>query len=289
MDNLDSADSRFNRLDDLNSPQSSSENDYLSGDDLAEGIYSPQLRLKRVSLMTRRIGGIAGTQILTDISFEVFKGDRLSIVGPSGAGKTSLLRLLNRLSEPTYGTIYLESQDYRKIPVIQLRRQVMLVPQEPKLLGMTVQQALFYPLTLQQLPQPQIQERVDTCREQLHIPAEWLERTELELSVGQRQLVAIARALVIQPKILLLDEPTSALDVGIASHVLGVLTDLAQTGKMAILMVNHQLDLAQLFCTRVLYLQEGQLQQDVPVTQVDWKQMRESLVQAEAQAAQDWL
>lgn len=230
-----------------------------------------------------------GTPILTDISFEVFESDRYCIIGPSGAGKTSLLRLLNRLSEPTSGKLYLEGQNYQKIPVIELRRQVMLVPQEAKLLGMTVQQALSYPLTLQQLPEPQIQERVEVCREQLHIPREWLERTELELSVGQRQLVAIARALVIQPKILLLDEPTSALDAGLAAHVLGVITDLAQKEHIAVLMVNHQLDLAQQFCTRVLYLQEGQLQKDAPASEIDWQQLRETLVEAEAQAAQEWL
>jgi D-methionine transport system ATP-binding protein len=111
----------------------------------------------------------------------------------------------------------------------------------------------------------------------------------LQLSVGQRQLVAIARALLIQPKILLLDEPTSALDAGLASHVLSVLADLALKGKIAILMVNHQLDMAQLFCTRVLYLQNGQLLQDASVAQIDWKQLRETLVQAEAQASQEWL
>lgn len=267
MDNLDSSDSRFNQLDNL----------------------APQLRLKRVSLNTKRKGGIAGTPILTDISFEVFPGNRLAIIGPSGAGKTSLLRLLNRLSEPTSGKIYLKNQDYQKIPVIELRRQVMLVAQEPKLLGMTVSQALAYPLTLQQLPQTEIQERITTSREQLHIPSEWLERTELELSVGQRQLVAIARALIIQPKILLLDEPTSALDAGLAAHVLNVITDLSQTANLAVIMVNHQLDLAQLFSTRVLYLQAGQLQQDALVDQINWKHLRESLVKAEAQAAQEWL
>ncbi len=281
MDDLDSSDSRFNQLNDLNYPQGSEDN-YLTS-------TSPQLQLKRVSLSTSMRAGITGTPILTDISFEVFKGDRIAIIGPSGAGKTSLLRLLNRLIDPTSGAIYLENQDYQKIPVLPLRRQVMLVPQEAKLLGMTVRQALAYPLTLQELPQRQIQERVEGCREKLHIPEEWLERTELELSVGQRQLVAIARALVSQPKILLLDEPTSALDVGLASHVLGVLGDLAHKGKMAILMVNHQLDMAQLFCRRVLYFQEGQLRQDAPVAQVDWRQLRETLVQAEAQAAQDWL
>jgi len=281
MDDLDSSNSGFNHIKDSTHPETSNDHDRAS--------TAAQLQLTQVNLVTSMNGIITGTPILTDISFDVFKGDRLGIIGPSGAGKTSLLRLLNRLSEPTGGRIYLENQDYRKIPVLQLRRQVMLVPQEPKLLGMTVQQALAYPLTLQQLPQRQIQERLDACMNQLHIPGDWLERTELQLSVGQRQLVAIARALVIQPKILLLDEPTSALDAGRASHVLGVLADLAQKGNMAILMVNHQLDMAQLFCTRVLYLQGGQLLQDVPLAQIDWKQLRETLVQAEAQAAQEWL
>jgi D-methionine transport system ATP-binding protein len=280
MDDLDSSDSGFNGIDKLNHPQNREDN-YLT-------FTLPQLRLKQVSLVTSGRGPIKGTPILTDISFEVFQSDRVALIGPSGAGKTSLLRLLNRLSEPTAGSIYLENQDYQKIPVLQLRRQVMLVPQEPKLLGMTVQQALAYPLTLQQLPQRQIQERLDACREQLHIPGEWLERTELQLSVGQRQLVAIARALVIQPKILLLDEPTSALDAGLASHVLGVLADLAVKDKIAILMVNHQLDMAQLFCNRVLYLQGGQLLQDAPVAQIDWKQLRENLVKTSEQASQDW-
>ncbi|HEY9609989.1 ABC transporter ATP-binding protein [Allocoleopsis sp.] len=245
----------------------------------------PQLRVEQLSLTT----SLSAQYLLSNISFEVAAGSRLCIIGPSGAGKSSLLRLLNRLSEPTSGAIYLQDQDIRKIPVIQLRHQVMLVPQEPKLLGMTVQEALAYPLKLQQLPQRQIQERLESCRELLYIPLDWLERTELQLSVGQRQLVAIARALVLQPKILLLDEPTSALDAGTASRILGVLADLADKDNMSILMVNHQLDMTQLFCTRVLYLQQGQLLQDTPADQINWQQLRETLVQAEAQAAQEWL
>jgi D-methionine transport system ATP-binding protein len=281
MDDLDSSNPRFDRVEKLNHPQGRQDN-YQSSS-------APQLQLKQVSLVSSIKGVITGAPILTNISFEVFQSDRIAIIGPSGAGKTSLLRLLNRLSESTSGRIYLENQDYQKIPVVQLRQQVMLVSQEPKLLGMTVEQALAYPLTLQQLPQRQIQERLDAYREMLHIPEDWLDRMELQLSVGQRQLVAIARALVSQPKILLLDEPTSALDAGIASHVLGVLAGLAEKDKITILMVNHQLDMAQRFCTRVLYLQEGQLLQDVPASQMNWEQLRETLVQAEAQASQEWL
>jgi len=248
-------------------------------------VQTAQLRLNQVSLSA----SVGSQYLLKDISFEVFKGDRIAIVGPSGAGKTSLLRLLNRLIESTAGSIYLENQEYQQIPVIQLRQQVTLVPQESKLLGMTVQEALAYPLVLRDLPRSQIQQRLSHWIEQLHIPEDWLGRTEVQLSVGQRQLVAIARALVIQPKILLLDEPTSALDAGRASHLVQVLTQLATRSQTTILMVNHQLELAQMFCTRILYLQNGQLLWDEHNTsQMDWSKLRETLIQAEAQAAEEW-
>lgn len=246
---------------------------------------STQLRLQQVSLSAAR-----GSQfLLQDIDFEVFRGDRLAIVGSSGAGKTSLLRLLNRLSEPTGGSIYLENRAYEQIPVIQLRQQIVLVPQESKLLGMTVREALAYPLVLQGVPRLQIQGHLANWLEQLHIPEDWLGRTEVQLSVGQRQLVAIARALVMQPKILLLDEPTSALDAGKANHLIHVLIELANSNQITIIMVNHQLELAQLFCTRVLHLQHGQLVQDTPNSvMMDWDKLKTSLMQAEAEAVQEW-
>ncbi|MEH2351419.1 MAG: ATP-binding cassette domain-containing protein [Nostoc sp.] len=245
------------------------------------------LRLEQVNLFTKLKTQLPGNQqgypILQDISLEVFQSDRIAILGPVGAGKTSLLRLLNRLIEPTSGKIYLENQEYRQIPVIQLRQMLVLVLQESKLLGMTVQQALAYPLVLRGLPKQTIQERISYWTEQLHIPNEWLGRTEVQLSAGQRQLVAIARALLIQPKILLLDEPTSALDAGTASHLMQVLTQLSQTHQTTILMVNHQLELAQMFCTRLLHLQQGHLSANQTVSEIDWIQLRESLIKAETQ------
>lgn len=246
---------------------------------------TPLLQLQQVSLKAP-----VGLQyLLQNISFDVFTGDRIAIVGPSGAGKTSLLRLINRLSEISSGSIFLENRDIKKIRVNELRQQVTLLLQEAKLLGMTVEEAIAYPLILRKLPQPTIQERISYWREKLHIPEEWLYRTEVQLSAGQKQLVAIARALVIEPKILLLDEPTSALDAGRASHVLQVLAQLAEEKKTAILMVNHQLDLAQQFCSRVLYLQQGQLIEDVAAARVNWQQLRETLIKLEQQAAQEWL
>ncbi|MDF5731719.1 MAG: ATP-binding cassette domain-containing protein [Rhizonema sp. PD38] len=244
-----------------------------------------QLRLEQVNLFTKlktqAKENLQGYPILQDISFEVNRGDRIVIVGPSGAGKTQLLRLLNRLSEPSTGKIYLENQEYNQIPVLQVRASVTLVSQESKLLGMTVQEALAYPLVLRRLPQQTIQQRVTHWIEQLQIPNDWLGRTEVQLSAGQRQLVAIARAIVIQPKILLLDEPTSALDPSTTSHILQILTQLTQNQDMTILMVNQQLDLAQKFCTRLLQLKQGQLLLDQRASFINWISLQENLMQAQ--------
>lgn len=226
--------------------------------------------------------------LLQDVSFAASQGDRIAIVGASGAGKTSLLRVLNRLSEASQGTIYFEQRDIRQIPVVQLRQQITLVPQESKLLGMTVRQALVYPLVLRGVEQLLIEQRLRTWMEQLHIPLEWLDRTEVQLSVGQRQLVAIGRALMIQPKVLLLDEPTSALDAGRSEHLVYVLKDAAKTISTTILMVNHQLEIAEQFCNRLLYLQQGQLTQDLAANQVKWAELRQTLIDEEATAAEEW-
>jgi D-methionine transport system ATP-binding protein len=197
--------------------------------------------------------------ILENISFVVNQGDRVGIMGSSGAGKTSLLRLVNRLAEPSQGEIFFEGQAFSKIPVLSLRRQIVLVPQEPKLLGMAVKNSLAYPLELQQLKKNEIQSRIDHYCQKLGIPNEWLERNELQLSVGQRQLVTIARGLIMQPKILLLDEPTSALDADKSDQVINTLIGLSETQGLTIIMVNHQQRLIDQFTTQVLSLAQGQL------------------------------
>jgi D-methionine transport system ATP-binding protein len=243
-----------------------------------------QLDLVQVSLKA----SVGAHYLLQDISFRAAQGDRIAIVGPSGAGKTSLLRVLNRLSEASQGSIYFEQQDIRQIPVVQLRQQITLVPQESKLLGMTVKQALVYPLVLRGVERALIEQRLRMWMEQLHIPSEWLDRTEVQLSVGQRQLVAIGRALMIQPKVLLLDEPTSALDAGRSEHLVHVLQDVAKTISTTILMVNHQLEIAEQFCNRLLYLQQGRLSQDLATAQVKWTELKQTLIDQEATAAEEW-
>jgi D-methionine transport system ATP-binding protein len=245
---------------------------------------TPLLELKQVSLQT----GVGAHYLLQNVSFCLLHGDRVAIVGASGAGKTTLLRVLNRLSEITQGQIFFQQQEIRQIPPVQLRQQVVLVPQESRLLGMTVRAALQYPLQLRKLPQREIEQRLQVWLERLHIPQDWLERSELQLSVGQRQLVAIGRALMIQPAVLLLDEPTSALDAGRSQNLLEVLTDLSQRQDTAILMVNHQLELAQQFCTRMLLLDQGRVAADSAIDSVDWHAVKQTLMQREVEAAEEW-
>jgi len=251
---------------------------------IVEVTSSPILQLEQVSLAAP----IGSSYLLQDISLTLEKGDSLAIVGPSGAGKTSLLRLLNRLSEPSRGFIAFEGRRYSQIPVIQLRQQIALVPQEPKLLGMAVTEAIAYPLVLQHLPPGEIRERTATWCKRLRIPEDWLERSELQLSLGQRQLCAIARSLAMHPKILLLDEPTSALDVGIANRLLQVLDELASTEQTTIVMVNHQLELARQFSNRVLYLQNGRVLEYRASDRLDWEQLRNALIQTEARETAEW-
>ncbi|MDB9494540.1 ATP-binding cassette domain-containing protein [Spirulina major CS-329] len=221
------------------------------------------------------------TTILTDISFTVAAGDRIGIVGASGSGKSTLLALFNRLRDPDQGQLWFQGQPLATIPVSELRRKVVLVLQEPKLLGLSVFDTLAYPLTLQKRPKTEVRERVFQECDRFNIPNDWLERQSWQLSLGQRQLVTIARAMLLNPTLLLLDEPTSALDVGTASRVLQVLT---ATPGLTWIMANHQLDWVQQSCDRVWYLYQGKLWADTTVSEINWPQIQDDL----KTQADDW-
>ena len=217
---------------------------------------TPLLKLSEVSFTDFR----EENKLLTNISFQVNQSDRLAIVGPSGAGKTTLLRLINRLQDPTSGLIEWESQPLCNLSIVKLRQQIVLVPQEPKLLGMTVGETLAYPLVLQQLSKLEIEQAIDTWQSQLSIPDDWLTRNELQLSLGQRQLVSIMRGLMMKPKLLLLDEPTSALDSDRAQQLMETLINSNQTEQTTIIMVNHQKKFVKQFAQCILTLKGGQVQ-----------------------------
>lgn len=227
-------------------------------------------------------------EIIKNVSFSIQVGEFVALVGPSGAGKSSLLRLMNRLSEYTSGHIRIGGKELKQIPVVSLRQQVALVSQESRLLGMRVKETLSYPLQLRNLSQNEIDAAVELWCDRLKIPADWLTRAETQLSLGQRQRVAIARTLINQPSILLLDEPTSSQDIGYSEFLLTRLAEEAQQRNLTIVMANHQLELTSRHVNRLLHLQDGRLIADKPAAQVDWDALRQNLIAAEQAAEAEW-
>ncbi len=241
----------------------------------------PELRLEQVSA----VGNLGRSRLLDCISFTVDRsGHKIGIVGASGAGKTTLLRLLNRLAEPSEGQIFWQGQSLSHYPVPALRQQIMLVPQEPQLLGMTVEQALAYPLQLQRFSSAEVEARMGCWEQRLDIPQEWRSRQALELSAGQRQWVGLCRAFIAQPQLLLLDEPTSCLDPGRTELLIHALGQISST----VIIVSHQLSVVEQLCDRILWLDQGQLRQDKTHQETDWSEIQTTLTQKSAAAISDW-
>ena len=244
----------------------------------------PLLTFDRVRLRAP----LSNITLLDDISFHLNPGDRCVLIGPSGSGKTQLLRLCNRLSDADRGEIRFEDQPIATWPVRRYRETVTLVLQESSLLSQTVETAIAYPLTLRGLKPATIQQRLADWCDRLNLPTEWLPKTEAQLSVGQRQWVALTRALAIEPKVLLLDEPTSALDAGRSDRLIRVLIDLADRRGTATIMTTHQFDIAREFATRLLYLENGRLLRDVSAEAVDWEVIKREVIAIEQKSKSEW-
>ena len=196
---------------------------------------------------------------LTDVSFEVNPGDVISVIGPSGTGKSTLLRCLNLLEKPTSGTIVVDGDEITSpaCDVTHVRQKMGMVFQSFNLFDNlnVLENVCAAPIKLLHVP-------ADEARRQ---GMELLERVGLadkaqsfadELSGGQQQRVAIARAVAMQPKILLLDEPTSALDPTMIGEVLAVIRELAREG-MTMMIVTHEMRFARTVSNRVFYMDEG--------------------------------
>src|SRR4051794_9536620 len=181
--------------------------------------------------------GRAGRTVLRDVSFAAPRGRVLALVGPSGIGKSSLLRCLNRLAEPEAGTVRLDGVDIRELDPPALRRKVSLVAQTPVMLPGTVADNLAYGV-------PGLGDAA--AREALAaagLDPSFLGRTARGLSGGERGRVALARALTRDPEVVLLDEPTAALDADTARHVGETIASLARR-DLAVVVATHDRDLA---------------------------------------------
>jgi D-methionine transport system ATP-binding protein len=215
--------------------------------------------------------------ILQPLSFEVAAGEIVLVTGASGVGKTLLLRLLSRLTRPSGGTLHLAGRDSLAMTASQWRRQVAFVSTEPELLGMTVQQAVQYPLQLQKLSPHQIEQRLGWLGEQWPLPEQWMSLTAGQLSIDRQQVVAMARSLILQPQVLLLDEPMKYLDL----QWLERMREVAKTQKIAVVATGLRMP-----ADRVLYLQAGQLVWDRTV--VDWDELQAEIDRAQQFEVADW-
>jgi putative ABC transport system ATP-binding protein len=196
-------------------------------------------------------------RIVDDVTVEVRRGEALVIIGPSGAGKSSFLRLLNRLDEPTGGTVRLKGVDYRQIPPQELRRRVGMVSQTAYLFPGTIADNLrFGPL------QQGIElsaKMIDALLVQVGLAGRAGENVA-HLSGGEAQRVSVARTLATTPEVLLLDEPTSALDADAKGEVERLILTVARQNGLTSVMVSHDLAQAARVADRVMVMSRGKLE-----------------------------
>jgi len=212
------------------------------------------------------LGRVVKEKILVeDASFEVRTGEVLAIVGPSGSGKTSLLRLLNRLDEPTSGTVYLDGVDYRQITPRELRRKVAMVTQRPYLFPGTIEENLqFGPAQQGQLLSS---EMIEDLLVRVGLKG-YASRNVPNLSGGEAQRVSVARTLANSPLILLLDEPTSALDEASKLGVETLIQKIVRDQRLTCVLVTHDTVQAARMAERALVLDKGRIVRDGPINEV---------------------
>ena len=233
-----------------------------------EMMNTEMIRLDGVCFLGRNPEG-ATVQLLDRVSFSVNSGEITAIIGPSGGGKSTLIRLINRLTEPSAGTISFEGKDIAAMEPLQLRRLVALVPQKPFMFEGTVLDNLQIPFLYRSVPPPAAQNaEILAALDLARLDRELLSRSARSLSLGQQQRVGIARALITKPQVLLLDEPTSALDRRTSDELASTLREICRTQHLTMIMVTHDLRLTGKVADYCLYLEAGQILEQGRVAEV---------------------
>lgn len=200
-----------------------------------------------------------------DVSFELFPGEKLAIIGESGSGKTTVVNMITRLLDSTDGKILLDGEDithYKRNKMKNIYRKMQMVFQTPTesfdprcRLGDAVAESLRNA----GIPKKEAMEIVKELFKQCGLPENFMKRYPHEVSGGQCQRAAIARAIAIKPRLLILDEATSALDVTVQAEILQLLDALQEERQMSYLFICHDIALVQNFCDRVLVMYQGEI------------------------------
>lgn len=236
--------------------------------------------LFEVDDVTRRYGEGAGSVLAVDgVSLTVASGQRLGIVGESGSGKSTLIRMLAALDSPTSGTIMFRGRDItgaRERDLGELRAAVQLVFQDPRSSldpRMRVGDIITEPLRSRLLrvrkdvptdPKARLAEVIAA----VGLPPDSATRYPHEFSGGERQRIAIARALAPAPDVLIADEPVSALDVSVRAQVLNLLNDLVSSYGLTLIMVSHDLSVVRHVCDSVIVMRNGRIEESGPTAEV---------------------
>lgn len=202
-------------------------------------------------------------ELLHDVSLELKSSEAVALMGGSGSGKSTLARILLRLLSCDSGKIYFQGQDITKATAKDLsifRRNVQFISQRPEsfldprqTLGSSLREA-FNVFNL-----PYDEEKIKEMLDLVKLNAELLQRYPHQVSGGEIQRICLVRALLLEPKLLVLDEPTSMLDISVQAQILHLLRDIRMEKQLAYLFITHDKQLAKWLCDRVLHIEQGQL------------------------------
>ena len=224
------------------------------------------MEILKVSNLSKVYGKKVISNALNNISFTIEDGEFVGIMGPSGSGKTTLLNIISTIDKPTSGTIILKGKEPQKLKgdflALFRRRELGFVFQDFNLLDtLTVGENIVLPLTLDNIDLKEQQLRLNKVSEILGI-SELLNKRTFEVSGGQAQRTAIARALINNPSIVLADEPTGNLDSKSAQNVMELLEKINKEKNVTTMMVTHD-PLAASYCNRILFIKDGTIYNEI--------------------------
>ena len=206
---------------------------------------------------------IAEVAAVSNVSLTVERGEIVALIGESGCGKTTLANILLLLLKPDSGNVFIEGENVTELngyaETASVRKKIQAVFQNSSSSlnpYMALEKIITEPLKNYHMPH---KGQAEQLLESVGLPCEWVKRFPSQLSGGQRQRVSIARAIALNPRILILDEPTSNLDVVTANNIIGLLQELNKTHKTSMLFITHDIVMAEKFCHTKYVMKDGKI------------------------------